>query len=86
MSSKTMPTRVRDLLALIPDSILQSIGKNTGVDYHNQKLTGERIFKVLLFSLAETSRISYRVVEKVYESFLFQQAIGNASQAYHDEQ
>ena len=68
-----MSIKVRELLRLVPDYILQEIGKDVGVDKVNQKLTGERIFKVLLFSLAETTRISLRLIEKVYESALFQQ-------------
>ena len=68
-----MSIKVRELLRLAPDYILEEIGKDIGVDKVNQKLTGERIFKVLLFSLAETTRISLRIIEKVYESALFQQ-------------
>jgi hypothetical protein len=77
MVAKKMPSKVRDLLKLVPDEILESIGKDVGVDYHNQKLTGSRIFKVLLFSLSETTRISLRVIEKVYNSVLFQQHVGD---------
>ena len=42
--------RVKDLLKLVPDHVLQQIGNDMEVDKPNQKLTGERIFKVLLFS------------------------------------
>jgi len=81
-----MSIKVRELLRLVPDYILEEIGEDVGVDKINQKLTGERIFKVLLFSLAETTRISLRIIEKVYESALFQQLAmkkSDHSQARH---
>ena len=58
--------RVGDLLALIPDSLLEKIGKDVNVDRSYQKLTGIKMFKVLLYSLAETTRISLRTIECVY--------------------
>lgn len=77
-----MAARVRDLLKLVPDNILQEIGSDLEVDKPNQKLTGERIFKVLLFSLAETTRISLRTIEKVYKSVFFRQFIGEEKNLY----
>lgn len=65
--------KVKELLNLIPDEILEKIGKDVVVDKVNNKLTGKTIFKVLLFSLAETTRISLRTVERVYNSALFNQ-------------
>jgi hypothetical protein len=68
-----MAVTVRELLRLIPNNLLQQIGEDVGVDKVNQELTGERIFKVLLFSLAETTRISLRTIEKIYSSVIFQE-------------
>lgn len=61
-----MAIRVRELLGIIPDNVLEKIGKDLRVDYVYQKLTGLKMFKVLLYSLAETTRISLRTMECAY--------------------
>jgi len=63
--------RVKELLNLIPDKILEDIGREVNVDRVNNKLTGKIMFKVMLFSLAETTRISLRTIERIYNSVLF---------------
>lgn len=65
-----MAIKVRELLELIPDDVLEEIGEDLKVDYVYQKLTGLKMFKVLLYSLAETTRISLRSMERAY-SYLF---------------
>lgn len=62
-----------ELLKLIPDEILKKIGNDLEVDKANQHLTGKTIFKVLLFSLAQTTRVSLRYIENIYNSAMFQQ-------------
>lgn len=62
-----------ELLKLIPDEILTKMGNDLEVDKVNQSLTGKTIFKVLLFSLAQTTRISLRYIENIYNSAMFQQ-------------
>ena len=66
-------TKVGELLKLIPDEILEKIGNDLEVDKVNQFLTGKTIFKVLLFSLAQTTRVSLRCIENIYNSVMFQQ-------------
>ena len=61
-----MAMRVDEILAMIPNSILEEIGKDLKVDSAYQKLTGLKMFKILLYSLAETTRISLRTMESVY--------------------
>ena len=65
-----MAMRVRALLDLIPNDILEKIGKDFEVDHFYQKLTGLKMFKILLYSLAETTRISLRTMECAY-NYLF---------------
>lgn len=62
-----------ELLKLIPDEILTKIGNDLEVNKVNQSLTGKTIFKVLLFSLAQTTRVSLRYIENIYNSAMFQQ-------------
>jgi len=66
-------TKVGELLNLIPDKILEKIGNDLEVDKVNQFLTGKTVFKALLFSLAETTRVSLRCIENVYNSVMFKQ-------------
>lgn len=65
--------KARELLKLIPDEILDKIGKDVEVDKVNQQLTGKTIFNALLFSLSQTTRMSLRMLEKTYNSAMFQQ-------------
>jgi hypothetical protein len=69
--------KVGELLSLIPDEVLEKIGNDMKVDKVNQFLTGKTIFKVLLFSLAQTTRISLRYIENTYNSAIFQQYLNN---------
>lgn len=62
---------VREILNLVPDEMLDRIGRDIKVDKVNHKITGKNLFKVLLFSLAETTRISLRTIEKIYGSALY---------------
>lgn len=68
--------RVKDLLALIPDRLLEKIAKDLNVDRSFQKLTGLKMFKVLLYSLAETTRISLRTMECVYNHLFNKNFLG----------
>lgn len=65
--------KATELLKLIPDEILEKIGKDTEVDKVNQQLTGKTIFNALLLSLSQTTRMSLRYLENVYNSAQFQQ-------------
>jgi len=63
--------KATDLLKLIPDEILDKIGKETSVDKINQQLTGKTVFNALLLSLSQTTRMSLRFLEQVYNSAQF---------------
>ena len=71
-----MGAKVRELLAMVPDNVLEKIGEEVGVDKPNQKLGGAVVYKLLLYTLAKTTRMSLRIMEFIYESALFQKMIG----------
>lgn len=69
--------RVQEILTLIPDSVLDSLSQEAGIDKINNKLTGKMLFKLLLFSLGKTERVSLRTIEKAWNSVIFRQYVGN---------
>lgn len=75
-----MAIRVRELLAMIPDNVLEKIGQGVCVNHANQKLTGSIMYKVMLYTLAKTTRISLRIMESIYGSPLFQKMTGISEQ------
>jgi len=69
--------KVSDLLAMVPDTLLEQIGKDLKVDRPYQKLTGLKMFKVLLYSLAETTRISLRNIADTYNHLFKEKFLGS---------
>lgn len=61
-----------ELIRLIPDSLLESLAEKTKVNHQVKKLSGEIMFKLLLLSLADSDRLSLRVIEEIYASESFQ--------------
>lgn len=70
-----MGVSVRDLLLMVPENVLEKIGSDIGVDKPNQQLTGSLIYKLLLYTLAKTDRISLRMMEFIYETTIFQKMV-----------
>lgn len=66
---------MRDLLLMVPENVLEKIGNDIGVDKPNQQLTGALIYKLLLYTLAKTNRLSLRIMEFIYESTIFQKMV-----------
>lgn len=62
---------VRSLLRMVDDSVLQALALETNVNYKSKKLSGEVVFKLLLMSLLDNTRVSLRMMEKVYSKQLF---------------
>ena len=60
------------LIKLIPDELLEQLSAQTKVDYQVKKLKGSVIFKLLLYSILKTERISQRVIERFFNSRQFQ--------------
>jgi Domain of unknown function (DUF4372) len=59
------------LLKLIPDNIFQELALKTGVDTQVKKLSGELIFKLILFSMLNSEKLSLRIMEEYLDSGQF---------------
>lgn len=60
------------LLKLIPEELLEQLSAETLVDYQVKKLKGCILFKLLLYSILKTEKISQRVIEHFFNSRQFQ--------------
>ena len=67
------------LLKLIPDELLDQFAAETMVDYQVKKLKGCVLFKLLLYSILKTDKISQRVIEQFFNSRQFQFLAGFAA-------
>jgi hypothetical protein len=63
---------VKELIALLPTHIISDTADKTRVDYQVKKLTGEKIFQLMLLGILDSERISLRVMEDLYKSKQFQ--------------
>lgn len=63
--------RVEKLLKLIPPNTFDDLAVETKVDYQVKKLTGEAIFKLILFSMLSADKLSLRVMESFLASAKF---------------
>lgn len=63
--------RVNELIALLPKSAFSELAAETKVDYQVKKLSGEIIFKLILFSMLGSTRLSLRVMEGFLHSARF---------------
>jgi hypothetical protein len=62
---------LKSLLTLVDTDILDSIAIETNVNYKSKKLSGEVIFKLLLMSILDNTKISLRIMEKTFSNNLF---------------
>lgn len=62
---------VGNLLKLIPPRIFQDLAVETKVDAQVKKLSGEVIFKLILFSMLNSNKLSLRVMETFLQSASF---------------
>jgi hypothetical protein len=65
--------RVQEIMDLIPHKIFEFLAMETQVDYQVKKLNGETLFKLILFSMLESNKLSLRVMERFLESAKFKQ-------------
>lgn len=65
-----------DLIGLIPQGIFEELSASTGVDVQVKKLSGEVIFKLILFSMLNTEKPSLRVMETFLQSAQFKSFTG----------
>lgn len=59
-------------MALIPTDLLQKVAIDTKVNSSVSKLTGEKMFSLLLYGLTSGKEISLRILEDLFNSPLFQ--------------
>ncbi len=62
---------VKELFKLIDQQALSLIAVETEVDFKAKKLSGEVVLKLLLMSILDNTKISLRVMEKVFSSPMF---------------
>lgn len=62
---------VSAIFSQIPDKLLRQLVEETGVDRGVSRLRGTLIFKLLVFSMLRSNRLSTRVLEHFYNSELF---------------
>lgn len=67
---------VEQLLGLIPEKHLEFLSTETKVDHQVKKLTGVVIFKLVLFSMLSSQKVSLRVMESILQSARFKQFAG----------
>ncbi len=64
------------LIGLIPQGIFEELSASTGVDAQVKKLSGEVIFKLILFSMLNAEKPSLRVMEAFLQSAQFKSFTG----------
>ncbi len=64
---------VKEILALIPEDKLKELAIETKVDYKSKKLDGVIMFKLLLYSMIHVKRNSLRVMENIFNSYVFKE-------------
>jgi len=67
---------VEELLGLIPEEHLDFLSAETKVDHQVKKLTGVVIFKLILFSMLGSQKVSLRVMENILQSARFKKFAG----------
>ena len=63
---------VKELLELIPEELITSLAKEIAVDKWVKKLKAGYLFKLVMFSLLSSERLSLRIMENNFEDPLFQ--------------
>lgn len=67
---------VKTILERIPPGLLIQLGEETKVDHQVKKLTGERVFKLLLYHLIKGTTASWRILETTVSDVKFKQFAG----------
>ena len=71
MNTKSHKVTVEELLNMIPVSLLENLSDVTDVDYQVKKLFGKNMFYLLLYGFLESTKVSLRELEDVYNSQKF---------------
>lgn len=67
---------VKSLLRLIDDDVLKKLAVETNVNFKTKKLSGEVVFKLLVMSILDNTKISLRIMEKTFSNNFFKQYSG----------
>ena len=62
---------VGTLLSYLPESLLSTLAKEEKVDYQVKKLEGSLMFKLLLYSVLSTNKVSLNILISFFESVNF---------------
>jgi Transposase DDE domain/Domain of unknown function (DUF4372) len=62
---------VNELIKLIPSTLFSDLAAETNVDHQVKKLDGETVFKLILFSMLTSNKLSLRVMETFLQSAKF---------------
>ena len=71
MDMKTSGISVKILLSYLSDDVLENMALVSGVDYNVKKLEGKLMFKLLLYSLLNSTRLSLNVMVAYSESAVY---------------
>jgi hypothetical protein len=63
----------KEIIELIPEDLLSRLSAETKIDHQVKKLSGSTIFKLILFSMLGSSKVSLRVMEEFLSSATFRQ-------------
>lgn len=63
--------KAEDIIGLVPDTLLDTLSHETGVDYSVKKLSWKAIFKLFLFAFLNGSTVSLRILETLFKSEKF---------------
>jgi hypothetical protein len=66
---------VEQLLQLIPEDHLDFLAAETKVDYQVKKLSGSVVFKLILFSMLDSQKVTLRLMETILQSATFKQFV-----------
>lgn len=69
---------VQDLLEQIPSEVFEKLSQESKVDYQVKKLTGQRIFILLLHGLLSGKELSFRILEQLFKGPVYQSLVGGA--------
>ena len=68
--------KANSILKLIPVKELEFLAAETKVDYQVKKLKGSSIFRLILYSMLNSTKVSLRIMEHFYNSATFKQFTG----------
>lgn len=68
---QTEEVSASELISLIPDSLIDDLASSLSVDKWVKKLKGKPLFKLLLFSILSSERLSLRIMEDNFKDPMF---------------